>query len=434
LLVVVALAATVAVFWSSLGARDDGEDAARAPAASPSVPDERVDAELAVASEPGGDAREVADEPEPVDATPEPAADDAPAVADDAPADPGAEVTGVLLDAQDRPCSDVALWLVPGDVARLMTSDEDRRARDGRTDADGRFSFDAVARGTWLIGPRPSLDERVPWGSPVVVPPDVGAVDAVLRLPPELFVSGTTVGPTGEPVGRIHLLASDVATWRIASSDDTGAFRIGPFVAGPVALRADGEAGGKIGTWTGARAVEALAGDEDVLVPVARVAQLRVHVVGEDGAPAPGSLWSSLIDNPEGLKRWTNSRVNDDGVVTLTGLAPGLYRIVARTRDDRAGSLSSYRLDAGADADVVVTVSEAGRLLVLVPRELEARFVRVSIGEMIVGFPRLEGGDEALSKPLPPGEVRVEVKTGDGELLERRATVIAGETIDVAFD
>jgi hypothetical protein len=421
LLVAVALVLLAGLVWWSLGARVDVGAARAEP---PEADGARPAAVLQAAAAEGLRSTPPADGED--GAAPD---TDAPADAVAEPGPPPARVRGVLLDAFDQPCADTPLCLVPGAEARLLRLLEFRSIA-ARTGEDGAFEIPDVAPGSWLIGPLPGA-RRIPWAAPVVVPAGAPLVEVTLRLPPELYVAGVVVGPDGADVPKARVRGIGAGPPRYATSGPDGAFRVGPFLAGPVVVGVSYEPSGL----TSRAALEVRAGDDGVVLRLVRASRLNVHVVGADGGPAPGTLIYARVDDPDDRSTWGMANVDDAGLARVTSISPGTYRVIARTPDGRAGLRTPFRIDADTDVEVTITVRAGGRLRVHASPARRSAGVHVLLdGQYADDVPRFGADGVAETGALPPGAVVVELLQANGTAETRGATIVAGQVVDVVFE
>jgi len=339
----------------------------------------------------------------------------------------GAVVRGVLLGADGEPCPEVELCRVQGRTSRMQNA-LTIEGKTARTDDDGAFQMRDVPPGDWLVGPRDPRNAAT-WMTHVFVPVGAPSVEVVLRLPGELWVAGRVVGPNGEGVARVSLIAVGGGVFTDGSSGEDGAFELGPVPAGDVTISTI------IGTpdWAGLGPVLAQAGDRDVVVPVVSPGELLVRVRDEAGRPIEAEVLRSRVDQAQsdGI---SFAATDGDGELTMSNLGPGLHHLLARVEGGLVGAAGPVRVESGARAEIDVTVRAGGRLRIGAAASSEFDVMRVSLDGRYTDIERLDAAGEITTRPLPPGTAQVELVRADGSIDVRDATVIAGETVDVAFD
>lgn len=184
-----------------------------------------------------------------------------------------AEVTlrGVLLDAAGEPTRGT-VWVLAGSTPRLLDPNE-RYLWYSHADHQGRFWFESLQPGSWLVGPSPEHPDEplVALGQVVVLRPGVRELEIEVRSPAPVYVRGRCVGPDGEPVADVCLLASVSVGAAGAKSGSDGAFHFPPLPAGPLELAvAEAPAG-----YAAAAPFSIQAGDEDVTVRLERAQGFR---------------------------------------------------------------------------------------------------------------------------------------------------------------
>ncbi|MEM9378389.1 MAG: hypothetical protein AAGB93_00470, partial [Planctomycetota bacterium] len=353
-------------------------------------------------------------------------------------------IIGRALFEDGTPARRVKIHLVPSSIGRvgLMETYWEAVAR-ATADDDGRFVFEGVEAGRWIVGPDARQrglrdDERY---APIAVAVDVeeGAGDATveIRLHRGLFISGIVLGPDGRPK-RAHVGASRATSFGTVqgSSGEDGIFRLGPLLPGPVSVTAHPKRQGE-GPVLSADSdpVEAEPGDEDL--------ELRLNGGGAFTVRAvePGTGATVDAGFVVGAGHSVRLDLGFKGARTYDRLPEGEYSVHATTRDGRAGHLSGLFVRGGEHrSDIRIEVEPAGALR-----------VRNGANDGVLGVSVLRDADTLASDGVRPGNDfsatlvpgRVELRlvlrdwSGARPVEVRRETrtldIVAGETTEVVF-
>ncbi len=219
-----------------------------------------------------------------------------------------------------------------------------------------------------------------------------GPEEVVIRLPPEMTISGLVLDPAGGPVAGAVVRASpgepgaggghdyrdemeDSLPFAFGWSGDTpfrtgpdGAFTVGGLGPGPHALRVKPP-----GDYVKPEPVRAVAGDTGVRIVLRKGAGVVVHVVGPDGKPVKGAHVATRKPGESGedapmvssgrrfFVPWT--RVTDaDGNLKLVGLDPASECVLDVTPPESRGDLLARTIDRWTPHDDTVRL-EAGWML-----------------------------------------------------------------------
>jgi hypothetical protein len=324
-------------------------------------------------------------------------------------------------------------------LAKLLES-YDEPAATARTDAAGRFRYDDVAPGIWLIGPPPAERRRargsdrevlIAPAQPLQVRLDSTAPEIVIRLGRGLFVSGTVLDPDGQPVGGNSVFAQMQDSWVFENdmTDDSGRFSIGPLPAGRYSLTT----GGIFGRYAPSEPVVAQAGEEDILLRVRAGGTIRGKVTDASGRARA----SDLLLAPDGDARsWIGTTTKDDGSFELEGLLPGSYSLTAVASGDLCGRRSGLRASPGETLDGIVVRLEAGARLKLryTGGEPYGNFTLMLGGEVIGGDGIERGGSSLRVVPAGEIEVRWSDEPRDPEPFVQRITLGAGQERELVWD
>lgn len=346
----------------------------------------------------------------------------------------GTRIEGVLLGADGAPQEGTQIWLVHGGGRRVFTSYE-AVTEHAVTDAAGRFTFEDVAPGSWRVGPAlPAAGDGgaalAPWPEIVEVFEGMTAAELVLRPPGALTVEGRCVGPHGEEVSGVHLVAEGGEQTATAISDGNGAFELGPFVEGALQIRTTAVGAG----YAAGAAQTVQAGDRDVLVHVQRAGALHGSATrASSGSPLPAEVELALRDQPEGtgVRRVT---AGADGAFEVTDLEPGLFAVVARFEAENLVAVWSGAIVAPeTTTELALELAVGARARFAVPPETGATFYVVLQGGVPLERGALAGGTETESRLFPPGEIAIELHGPQGLVARRTATTSAGQSVKLDF-
>ncbi|MBN2490909.1 MAG: carboxypeptidase regulatory-like domain-containing protein [Planctomycetes bacterium] len=266
---------------------------------------------------------------------------------------PGFTVEGRVVDASDRPVPFASVRV----HSRFAVLERDsRKERTVQADAAGCFRLvdlpfaDFVIADQFVLAAAPSEQTRAagfafpPTRTKLEVPLDTETVEATIRVHCGLFVAGQVLGPDDTPLPNVPVWCDKKPEVAARTAAD-GTFRLGPLGPGTHCVRANGF---PVDTSEGAPAFESAAtGDAGGAAIVIRV-------------PAAGGFEGRMIDAVTGelihekvfavlsaLGLPDGSSVNlmprrysfDKGTVSVCGLPPGRYELVARDRDGTSGAI-----------------------------------------------------------------------------------------------
>jgi hypothetical protein len=355
----------------------------------------------------------------------------------------------VVHSATGAPLKKAIVWLKPFEARDGVKDTLSVSSRSTATDVEGRFSFDAVDPGAYVLsGWRTGYLEQfygahspILGGRPFRLDSGQNLTDMVLKLTAQGMLYGKVTDEDGDPVPNAQVQAlrlSSVPGRRqtqnvtAVTSQDDGSFVIGNLVPGHYFLSAayseqvevesgkphreayvttyfpetiDPERAGEIDLAAGAE-IHGLA----IRLHQARVFQIRGKAVNQEtGEPAPNTQLELVRMGDERLplaSRTVGIMAGDDGVFQIRSVLPGDYVIQAATD---AGMI---KLEAQQKAIMWMPSAAVGRLPVHVGGEdVDHLVMPLGDGAVLQGTIRMEGAREAARIPgklwirlLPDGD------------------------------
>ena len=303
-----------------------------------------------------------------------------------------------------------------------------------RTDPEGRFVFEDVPAGSWLVGPAAM---REPWDpSPgrfgvaplahwIEVPEGARVLDITLEVHRGLYIHGVVQDTSGQPMKEeVRVTARPEGSSGYSStrcSEHDGSFAVGPLQAGRYALSAP-----RFNVES--EVVLAEAGDEGVVLRVPEAAKGSISGVVIDGARERSGDAKVLLRPSEGSpgnKWWIGANGPE---FAFDELPAGTYDIVARASDSfgvRGGiALAAEEALEGID----VALHPAGRLRIRFDAEDGSATLFIRSAGILVAQDWIGAGGRSL-QIVPAGDLIVELEI-DGEAgrkVERHLAIAAGE-------
>ena len=352
--------------------------------------------------------------------------------------EPGAALTGVVLDTQERPIAGAAVTI--GEVTYEQLSFPDGgKGRDPApavavTDVHGRFALAGLPTGEQALvvdSPR-----HAPHAETVQLRAG-GSDHRTIHLQQGVTVSGRVTMSNGEPASGYVMaappeqLVTGGARTRNVSTRGDGSFRITGAAPGKLVLAFrsdDGEA---------RREVVASAGDEVEWNPVLQSGvSLRGRVLDDDGQPVRLMVEATALVDGSIFRRMTGT--DEDGTFEVTNIPSG-----ARLRVDLRRGLfliKSLPNVAPTDEPLVIRVSKAseahihGVVLDEHGAPLANAVVRVHSDAQGGGVPQNTDNDTGAFElgPMPAGDYHVRVEaTGYAAARTPTRTLRDGETWDL---
>jgi protocatechuate 3,4-dioxygenase beta subunit len=351
----------------------------------------------------------------------------------------GGSIVGRIEDGDGKPVKHCQIWRVAGEPGfeQLLRSYEPPAA-SSRSDEDGRFRFDDVAQGKWLVGPAPAKDGEpnvsdksaiAPFAQPVEIADGAGEVELVLRVDRGLYITGRVLDPSGGGVKDTYASAQQVNGFMsvMERTDDSGQFVLGPLLAGEFDL----EAGGMMGPHAKSETVRASAGARDVVLRLRVGGAITGRVVDASGAARECEL---SLSQPSVEFGWMQTGTRD-GSIKFDGLLAGSYNLHAITSDGQIGSRVGIVVGEGETVDgVEVTLAPGARLEVRYAGERHVATYEVLAAGDLCWVSSLESGSQE-SRVVPAGDLEVRWRTyPETATHSDRFKLAAGEKREVAWD
>jgi hypothetical protein len=353
--------------------------------------------------------------------------------------DAGASILGRVEDSSGAPVAKCEVWRAPLTAGHQLAllSFEDPAARN-TTDEQGRFHFDDVSLGDWLIGPKPiarwdkdakTADAFVGFAQLVHVETGTRQLQVTLRVDRGLFFSGLVLGPVGEAVAECHVQAiiNDLSWQDSDTTDAAGHFAIGPVPAAAFSLRADGDGS----RYASSAPISARPGDQGIVLRVQLGCAVRARATGPDGQPRKCDFTLSRTDDALRFARMQPGR----DLATFGGLEAGAYCLSACSPDGLFGQYPRIALHPGEDVGLVDIQLEPGAKLRLRYEGSDdfANFAIFNGGAFICGDGAERGHSSVHVVPADTVEVRWRQRSDRTEA-SRSVTLTAGEERELVWD
>ena len=344
----------------------------------------------------------------------------------------GTKLRGELVDQEDLSVADAEIWLVATrwDDARRFYGYDSNEAAKVRTDATGRFQFDDVEPGKWLIGPGASPTSRLaPWAIVIDIEADQASRQVALKTWRNLALRGTVVDPAGAPVLGISVTvdASDGGR-RSVSSDENGRFE----VLGLREVEYTLTAGGMDKGHARSEPVTLRPGEEEPTLRLAPGGAIRGRVLGTVGITNTGMAIVSARHPANEDDDWMRVAVRVDGYFSIDGLAPGLYDVYVERNDGRYAIASGHRVEVGIPSkELRMELAEGARLTPRVAEGVEWAAYDLYVGEAFISFGSC-APDRFGAHIVPPGIVEIRYRTKAG--VERSILVEAKVGVPTAVE
>ena len=357
----------------------------------------------------------------------------------------GAPVAGRVVDEAGAPVAGARVTF--GGASDWSVQIDERR--DGQvTGADGAFRFDALAAGSVRFEAR--HPDFAPGASSIVTLDGTTPIDDVeIVLPGGATVSGRVVDTQGAPVAsarvRVGIAGAGMVTAapRQVFSDDAGAFTVRGLPKRALEAAAVAETGA-----SSTVPVDTTGGDvADVELVIDVTGAIAGVVVDPAGEPVEGVQVSAAPDfrsagsDRNDLSQWRlrgfpEALTDAGGRFTLTGLAPGEYRVRA-TRDERRrfgpwggpGGTSVTAKAGDKDVKIVLPVDGGVKGKVVFDDGTVPRTFTVTIAFQPEPFATADGSFEMGG--IAPGEYDLDLRGTGFEPKHLKATIESGKVTDL---
>jgi hypothetical protein len=289
----------------------------------------------------------------------------------------GAHVRGRLVDQYGAPVAG-AVVSIRSAAARGGRSDASPTAVEPGTDVQGRFDFEDIPPGSWLVAHTGVVVDSARRGAApafafvskrLEIPAGAREVDVTLVAYRDLFIAGEVVDPDGRPVegaGVVALGSPQGEPHQVAATSDAS----GRFVLGPL-----GPTEYSVASRLRSVPVRARAGDTGVVVRLSPIGALRGVVLdARTGAPLRAEVRASNAASSTTYR--VQSRSGPDGVFALDELPPGRWTLEAMTETGR-GHLAELPLRAGETLENLELRVEEAAILEIVSAAVHARLSAV---------------------------------------------------------
>lgn len=343
---------------------------------------------------------------------------------------PGAAIYGTVTESDGTPAAgqEVALSIHDRSSGGLFLM-RDEFVATTRTDPEGRYRFEGVSPGPWMVGirqawrsGRPESEAIAPMAYRVELREGGGPARADLVLHRGHFLRGRVVDPGGSSTeGRVHGFSEGVRTASHRTFD--GRFELGPLPPGEYTIQSNPPIGSDFAR---SNPVWAHTGQEDIVLPMNPGA--RFSCVATDDASG-GPVWARLVlSGGEGLLQSTHTRTQSYPY-EFSSLEPGTYRVTAVTPGGLVGTHGPIVLEAGVELEPLnISVRPGGYVNVGYTGAEEVAFLRIIQDGFVYDFDNLMSGSQRRCT-VPTG--RVEVRLGDEV---RVLDVEEGDELEIDFE
>jgi hypothetical protein len=268
---------------------------------------------------------------------------------------PAARLAGRVLDRQSRePVASASVWLR---LDRL----ESYVDRDATTDRDGRFQFDDLAAGGYVVLAR--ADRRIGIARTVTLGVAQAATDVEVLVDPGRAVRGKVVLSNDAPLGgvRVAINRFDPPFERpaFAKSAADGSFTIEGLLPGKYRASAFAEGRGPAKMET----VQVASHDvQGLRLVITEALVVRGQVLDAKGAPVAEANVLGTVESPDPERRFVLDRATTDaaGKFELNRLAPGKLTLAARHPDHGNARRGPEDAEAVARSAVTLKLGTAG--------------------------------------------------------------------------
>jgi hypothetical protein len=346
----------------------------------------------------------------------------------------GCTLEGVILEQDGRPVPGFPLDLRVAEfpVDGVYLTDGVAVLSEAVTDSEGRFLWEGLGHGDWLLTPRgyvPGGPEKQPAPVARLVSIEPGELHkaVVLRLHRGLYIRGNALDSGGEPDAAVFLSATNGATSASADTQEDGTFRIGPLIPGEYELVARSY---RSPFQAPSLRTTAEAGEKGVTLLLRAGGTISGSCSDRDGEAVACRVTLFPVDSEvTDSQAWSDPPSAD---FSFTALLPGNYDLRGLDDHGNVGWLENVEVEA--------EVSLPEQRLVLSPG---ARVrTRILAGPRPYLYTRIVREERVLALAedavVEPGDLSVELWIIEGleerQLEARSVTVAAGEEVEVVFE
>jgi len=290
----------------------------------------------------------------------------------------GSDVTGIVLDSQNRPVADAGVACIPSYSKMLSPMDTPAAFREAKSGPDGTFKVEKLPAGDYQILAR-KQGYKIPTTGTAIYPNGYSPLENIeVRLlsvdEGRNYVAGTVTDQhTREGISGVSIELSGFGSEtmnnfsRETTTDSKGAFNIDGLEAGMYRIKASKEG-------YAPRTVPRVLLNQETEIKLDQSAVIRGVVRVKESGKAPAGEYrvlSTLLNDSGGVNySGTNANGEREGIVfnNTDGsfelfLSPGAYRLEARADGYTAGR-EEVLAEAGKAIDgIVLTVSEKGGMI-----------------------------------------------------------------------
>jgi len=352
----------------------------------------------------------------------------------------GCTLFGLLVDQAGKAVTEVPLWLLwaeTGCPTLLREQDRERVVLRTDSDSEGRFRFEDVPSGSWMVGPSPDANREF------MPPSDAVATVAqrveiregtrnqqvTLVVARGLFARGTVLDALAKPAARVEVIVykMDEPFELHGKSDDEGAFALGPLMQGSYWVKTFGRGAADSG------AVEVQSGQSGVVLQLKPACILVGSVVDGStgrGCPALVSLIRTWDADFSGAAAGASKA---DGTFRLEDLEPGSYHLIAHGAHGGFAVASNIVLRAGVESDEqTLTLSPGARLRIRNKSKAGWMSFTVRQAGVLVAESWARLGQSAETN-VPSGHVVIRVTWQGGTSEDKELDLVAGEERELGF-
>ena len=342
----------------------------------------------------------------------------------------GATIAGRIQDGAGAPIVACPIWrVVARGVSPMLITGDDEAAQTVVSDEQGRFRFEDVPEGEWLIGSPANPEEDVDledheafaglaqW---VKVEADARELTIVLQVDRGLYLSGVVLDPTGAATSDASLTVRAIAGLFLSNEPNAqGHFAFGPLPAGTYDIHADGGAR----SFAPSDSAQVKAGDSDIVLRFTRGGSIVGRVIDATGKPADCQLTLVRADPVEEIPRSARG-----GNFRFDGLHPGSYSLRATTKEGLCGRRWEVTLVADQTIDdVVISLSPGARVKLVNDGKEDVGAYQLLFENHLWASKRIER-DVPEEVIVPSGDIEVRWYNADLTLAgSQRITLAPGE-------